>query len=346
MQHAQDIYLVGTIPMTRPYDVFTLVADTVGDRIARVPDGEIGDRRQWILGQYALLATAKGMEVSDYPQEGMVRHFGYNIPVRPRAGATADDIDFGALGYARYAIAHYALFRALKQQGRIPRHWRFQVNLPMPMDVMLMVEPAARAVVEKAYERSMLAEVAEIQAAIPHDQLAITWDEVHGVLVWEDPDNKYVRFWFPDKQGGALERYVRFGNLIAPGVELGFHLCYGSQNNKHAMEPKDLSACVALTNAVTERLSRKLDYVQMPVPHDRTDEPYFAPLAGLARDRVGQVYLGLVHYEDGVAGIRRRIAMAGKYLPEFGISTECGFGRMPSDHDIRTLLEMHRAAVE
>ncbi|MGE4012501.1 MAG: hypothetical protein AB7G15_10260 [Alphaproteobacteria bacterium] len=341
----RDIYLVGTIPMTRPYDVFTLVADTVGDRIARVPDGEIGDRRQWILGQYALLATAKGMEVSDYPKEGMVRHFGYNIPVRPKAGATVDDIDFGELGYARYAIAHYALFRALKEIGRIPKHWRFQVNLPMPMDVMLMVEPAARAVVERAYERSMVADLRRIQDAIPHDELAITWDEVHGVLVWEDPNNQYVRFWFPDKQGGALDRYVRFGNMVAPGVELGFHLCYGSQNNKHAMEPKDLSACVNLTNAVTERLARKLDYVQMPVPHDRRDDAYYAPLANLRRERVGQVYLGLVHYEDGVPGIKQRIATAERFLPNFGISTECGFGRMPSDHDIRRLLEMHRQAV-
>ncbi|MGE0736314.1 MAG: hypothetical protein AB7P50_16320, partial [Alphaproteobacteria bacterium] len=62
-------------------------------------------------------------------------------------------------------------------------------------------------------------------------------------------------------------------------------------------------------------------------------------------ERVGQVYLGLVHYEDGVPGIKQRIATAERFLPNFGISTECGFGRMPSDHDIRRLLEMHRQAV-
>lgn len=45
-----------------------------------------GDRRQWILGQYATLVTAKGMEAATYPEEGMVRRFGDYIPVRAKSG--------------------------------------------------------------------------------------------------------------------------------------------------------------------------------------------------------------------------------------------------------------------
>jgi hypothetical protein len=38
---ARDIYLVGSIPLTRPYDVFTTVAELLGERVRRVPDGEM-----------------------------------------------------------------------------------------------------------------------------------------------------------------------------------------------------------------------------------------------------------------------------------------------------------------
>src|ERR1700760_2677289 len=58
----RDVYLVGSIPLTRPYDVFTTVAELLGDRIRRVPDGEIGDRKMWVQSQYPILAAAPGLE--------------------------------------------------------------------------------------------------------------------------------------------------------------------------------------------------------------------------------------------------------------------------------------------
>src|SRR5262249_27184147 len=100
-----------------------------------------------------------------------------------------------------------------------------------------------------------------------------------------------------------------------------------------ALEPRDLTACVTISNAVAARLGRRIDYVHMPVPRERSDDDYFKPLAQLDRKRIGEAYLGLVHYTDGVEGARRRISAAEKYLPEFGIAAECGFGRRPSHQD-------------
>ena len=48
-----------------------------------------------------------------------------------------------------------------------------------------------------------------------------------------------------------------------------------------------------------------------------------------------------MHYTDGVAGARGRIAAAEKYLDDFGIATECGFGRRPSHQDVRKLIQLH-----
>ena len=67
---------------------------------------------------------------------------------------------------------------------------------------------------------------------------------------------------------------------------------------------------------------------------------YFAPLSDLD---VGEakLYLGLVHHTDGVAGARRRLATARKYVTGCGIATECGFGGRPQE-TIPELLRIHR----
>ena len=41
---------------------------------------------------------------------------------------------------------------------------------------------------------------------------------------------------------------------------------------------------------------------------DRSDDQYFAPLAELALKPEPQLFLGLVHYTDGLEGTRKRTA--------------------------------------
>jgi hypothetical protein len=76
------------------------------------------------------------------------------------------------------------------------------------------------------------------------------------------------------------------------------------------------------------------------VPIERDDDAYFAPLSGLAWPAQTEVYLGLVHHEDGVEGALRRAATASRFVPDFGIATECGFGRGPRERTA-ALLDLH-----
>ena len=80
----------------------------------------------------------------------------------------------------------------------------------------------------------------------------------------------------------------------------------------------------------------------MPVPRDRNDDAYFAPLANL---HIGdaELCLGLIHFTDGLKGANARIAAAEKFRGEFGIATECGFGRRPAE-TIPQLLRIHSGA--
>jgi hypothetical protein len=90
---------------------------------------------------------------------------------------------------------------------------------------------------------------------------------------------------------------------------------------------------------------RRIDWIHLPVPIERDDGAYFAPLAGLPLPEETALVLGLVHHEDGVDGAMRRIAAAATAVPRFGVATECGFGRGPAERTV-PLLDLHRAILE
>ena len=344
----RDIYLVGSIPLTRPYDVFTTVAKLMGDNIHRVPDGEIGDRIMWVQCQISYLTSCSALEVGDLPDGGPDRRTGYQIPVRKRDGVKASDIFFGDIGYARHAKTSYSIFRALKASGQIPESWRFQVCVPTPMDVMTLVDPDSRKEVAAAWEAALIRELGEIQEVIPNGELAISIDIVQGLLLWEDPENIYVKPYIDDADGyrpAIIDGLTRLSAAVGSETELGFHCCYGSQDHKHAIDPKDAGAMVDMINRLRPELDHHIDYVHMPVPRDRDDEAYFEPLSGLQTPADTSLYLGLIHYSDGVEGANRRMTSAARHRSEFGIATECGFGRRPAHQDILKLLELHAEMV-
>ncbi len=76
------------------------------------------------------------------------------------------------------------------------------------------------------------------------------------------------------------------------------------------------------------------------MPRDRDDTAYFEPLRSLQLRPETELYLGLVHYTDGVEGTRRRLATGTQFCPEFWLATECGFGRR-DPATIPDLLRIH-----
>jgi len=84
----------------------------------------------------------------------------------------------------------------------------------------------------------------------------------------------------------------------------------------------------------------------MPVPRDRSDDAFFAPLKNLKMHKETELVLGLVHSEDGVAGTKKRIATASKYASDFAVATECGIGRKWSPKEVAPLLRVHAAVTK
>ena len=88
-------------------------------------------------------------------------------------------------------------------------------------------------------------------------------------------------------------------------------------------------------------MKRPVQWISLPVPRNRADDAYFAPLRDLKLPAETELYLGLVHLTDGVEGTERRIEAAQRAIDRpFGVATECGLGRRPPD-TIPQLLRIH-----
>lgn len=332
----RPVYLVGSVPLADSETVFRATAETLGDLIARMPDGETGARGDWVQWLVHLVRDHPQFELPggsiDYTANRSARAY-----YRVKPGIDPGSMSFGRLGYADYARESYAVFARLKKAGTIHPAARLLVAMPTPLAFLqVLVAPDQRAALEDAYWRSALAEVAEIAAAVPAGALAIQWDTVFELLILEGVRKSGI----DDTRAGLIDRLRRLGEAVPRDVELGYHFCYGDMNHKHSLEPRDMGVMVDLANDVAQAVSRPIAYFHMPVPRGRDDEAYFAPLLRLALPPTTELYLGLVHFTDGIDGGKRRIAAAEKFRLAFGIATECGFGRRPPE-TVRQLLELH-----
>tara|TARA_R110002110_G_scaffold294878_1_gene508865 strand:+ start:295 stop:1314 length:1020 start_codon:yes stop_codon:yes gene_type:complete len=329
------LLLVGSIPLGDAGAVLDAVAATVGTRLTSVPDGETGVRSNWIGWQHAVFALQDALEQGAEKE----RDYQLNPPYRFKPGKSAADIDFGDLGFAREAIKSYAAFVARRAAGRFASDCRFQVCLPTPFaPVFSFCSYDIQGDIYPLYERAMLMEIDAIRLAIPDKDLAIQWDVATEMSIFEKLHP--VPFLGEDPAPWLIATLARLGDAVPDTITLGYHLCYGSMGNRHWKEPDDLGKCVSAADAISKGVTRRIDFFHVPVPIDRDDDAYFAPLDRLTVSDDTLIYLGLIHGADGADGAARRIAAARKHLDRFGLSTECGWGRMDAA-EVTPLLELH-----
>jgi hypothetical protein len=344
---AGNVHLVGSVPLDSPVQVFETCARALGPHLGSLPDGEVGHRIHWIVCQAVFVfdqhpdiervhrpAPRDGKEQwlpADYKDQWKFR-------LKPPTGT----IQFDNLKYGDWAIESYGAFKVLRERGVIRPGARFQVCMPTPLaGFMSFFGPEDGARVHTAYESAMLREIEKMCRAIPASDLAIQWDVAVETTAIEQGQQARIG---GDMFDRWLEEVSAIGPAVPADVALGYHICYGDFNHRHSVEPKDLSVAVRMLNEAAARSRRPLDFVHVPVPINRSDDAYFAPLRDL---RVGdaRVFVGLIHYDDGVAGTRARIVTAKKYLAEFGIATECGFGRRRPE-TLPELLRIHREVAD
>lgn len=327
-----SVHLVGSVPLQDNATVFSCVCSELGDYLTRIPDGETGVRSHWIRWQFSILSKCPQLQIKSTDSSS-------DTPARVelRDGVAISEIELGPLGYAEAAIASFNEFSMQKRAGRIPSDCRFQVSLPTPLaPIVFYVSSAHQAALEAVYEAKLLGELQEITAAVPHDELAIQWDTAVEFGIIEGAFTSHLDN--PLKE--IIQRLVRLGNKVPPAVELGYHLCYGDSKHRHFVEPSDATHLVTVANSIASGIGRKLNWIHLPIPRDRFDHSFYRPLGCLNFSNDTELFLGLLHMTDGVEGSMRRIQAAREFVENFGVATECGFGRRPSER-ILELLEIH-----
>ena len=347
MMKRTGVLMVGSVPGASADDVFTRLAAALPGRLPAIPDGETGDRWNYI-----------GWQLQRFPREARRAELGGTQLVDSGlSNFTISDIQ--PTGYDEMALASYADLTRLRQQGTIPSNIPFQICLPSPYSVLVgHLKPEMAVTIEPLYEQRFAEALDNIVAKIPHHDMIIQWDLCFEMTAIEFDrgrltEARHQAYFAEPVLTGLVNRIKRLSERIPKDVKLAFHLCYGDLKHKHFIEPEDTSRLVEIANALLahEIIGTRTAWIHLPVPKDRTDPGYFSSISGLELNRHSRVsgaatpylYLGLVHANDE-AGTWERIETAAANIPfPFGVATECGLGRTPPE-DIDSILQICRDA--
>ncbi|MGC2048688.1 MAG: hypothetical protein WA635_08760 [Gallionella sp.] len=350
-------FLVGSmsVPSDTVEEAMGLAAEHLGDELSAVPDGEVGLRNYWVAGLGKLtfsrhpdLEEVDGDDVMQSPMGAMGAH-------RIKQGAGELDLS-GYLPYAEAAVSSYAIFRDLKDRGELADDVRFHVAVPTPLAAVAPFfgdrEQWPQAM--DAWQRAITAEIERMVEAIPPQELAIQWDyctevcEICGAASGNRELNEIMP-WYPRVSAdAALSEWTSAGYLspltdgIPDEVRFGYHVCLGTHPQAPTVAVGDLSWVVRIANQLVANTPRRVDFMHLPAIKE-AGRDFFAPLADL---EIGETrpFLGVGH-GDGTEEITRRGRAAQEFLPDFGISHYCGYGRDDSER-IGELLRSLREGAE
>jgi hypothetical protein len=332
------VHLNGSVNLADEETVMREVLARIPTGLRRVTDGEPGDRRGWIqfqLGQFQQIARL-GVEAQD------------GTYGRPKI-ALPNDVDAAALswpdlGYARVYRQSYDIFERLDQEGLVPADLRFQVEYPTPLaPVIAFIATDDRDAILPSYERALFADLRALLAEVPHDRIAVQWDVAVEFGVLER--SPHMELTDVMDFGWVIELLERCVDQVPDDVPVGAHLCYGDLGHRHFVEPTSLETQVRVINALNASAHRALDWFSMTVPQQTTDDAFFAPLADLQIPESVELYLSLVPYhpeEQPANTTERQVHAIDRVLGSrpWGISTECGMGRVDRD-DVLPMLDAH-----
>ena len=291
--------------------VFETVSAALGSRIKRIPDGETGERGR--LDHLARAGVCRKIRHSRNPAS-------FFASTRAAPAASAIRLKPGRRRRGR-ALRQSVLRRhrrrspmrsssRLKDAGKIPPGTKFQVDLVPAHSViwLFLVRTSCTLRSTRSTTTRVKREIDKIAAIDPARRT-------------RDPVRRRVRGVRAARtqRGGRATAAPRprcrttfagiltdLGNRVPADVDLLYHFCYGDSGHRHVVEPTDMGDMVEFANRADRGgIARPIELIHMPVPRDRADDAYFAPLRRLELRPETELCLGLVHYTDGVDGARR-----------------------------------------
>jgi len=344
------VHFNGSVNLADAGSVMREIVTRVPSGLRRIPDGETGDRGNWIYFQLQKflplpwLVPARPVGEADGEYEELPQ-------LRLADGTDPAQVSWPDLGYADAYLKSYETFAALRKEGVIPADVRFQVEYPTPLaSIGGYIVPEQQQALLGSYEQAMFADLARLLAAVPADEVAVQWDVAVEFGVLEET--------FAPGGAQAFDAIIvglaRCIDQVPAEIPAGLHMCYVDYGHQHFKQPESLALQVRVLNAVAAAARRPVSFVSFTVPQYQREDGYFAPLAQLTADPGTELNFALVPYHPaeqapGTTDAQVRLIDAALAASpgggrDWGVCTECGLGRASRD-EIPALLDLHRQII-
>jgi hypothetical protein len=332
----RDAHLVGSLPGGTPAEAMRTALEILGPRLRSLPDGETGERRNWVISIIESLRDHRDLQVkktgdwSDYDK----------IPVlQVRRGHTlyGANLDFG---HVAAVTESYPVFREVAMAAGRP-DLVFQEGVPGDFDLaMFTLGPAGALRQRRAFTEATLTEIRQVGAITGPDTLFQIEVPAELVLLAKAPPQ--VR---PALAKVLARPTIGLAAGSAPGTRFAVHLCLGDMNNKAFGTMSDVSPLTLLSNAIVAGwpADRPLDLIHAPfaaADHPATTDPsFYEPLQDLVVPVGTRFAAGFAHESQSIDDQRSiRGLIEGHLGGEVTIAAACGLGRRTPE-DGRAVLE-------
>ena len=319
----RSVHLVGSLPAANTRDALTWVTGILGNTIgACMPDGETGDRSDWVNRLVEDLRSHPDLElVRDGEWSGYTDTPAFRVKKGRRLRWV--DLDY----YVEFEKSWDAYQDLVHGSGR-----RFQIGIPGHLDVAAIAFGFNLPVALRnlaPFRDATIREIAAIWARA--GDLAVFQLEVPIELSML---SKLPRAAQPAAAKRFAREIVRLVEAAPTGSRFGLHLCLGDLNNEAIGAPTDAGPLVSLANAVMAEWpkGRVLEFVHVPLAHGSQpptmDPDYYEPLARLWIPDHIRFIGGFIHEKSLIKDlvlIRDQIEF--NLGRQIDVAASCGLGR-------------------
>lgn len=321
----REAHLVGSLPGADPAEAMATALSILGPHLQTLPDGETGERRNWVvsiingLREHPDLELRKPGDWSDYDKTPVMK-------IRKGRTLFGANLDFGHVAAVQDSFPAFEQARSVAGRPDLG----FQEGVPGDFDLaMFTLGPAGALRHRRPFTEATLAEIRGVGAIAGPGTLFQIEVPVELVLLAKAPA--------PARPALAkmLARPIVALAAAAPvGTRFGVHLCLGDMNNRAFGTMDDVTPLVLLANAIMAGWpgGRRLDIVHAPfaaADHPATTNPqFYAPLTSLKLPAGVRFAAGFAHEAQSLPDQLAIRSMIDDLLHrEVAIAAACGLGR-------------------
>lgn len=333
---ARTAHMVGSLPGGTAHAAMNTALDICGPYLRSLPDGETGERSNWIIPIVESMRANTALKVSN---NGDWSGYDQTLKFRVRRGHTlyGGSLDMGHVAATSQSFPIFEQAKAATGHPDIV----FQQGVPGDFDLaMFSMGPVQALRHREPFAEATLTEIRDVRAITGPDTLFQLELCAELSLMAKFPAVARARL------AKSIAKIVYSLAASTPaGTRFGLHLCLGDLNNKAFAFMKDVSPVTILANAILDRWpdGRELAVIHGPfAAGDRpaTLEPgYYQPLAKLRLPNDVVFAAGFAHESQTVSDQKQIRSRIEDHLQrQVAVSSACGLGRR-SEADARVVLQ-------